>query len=64
MNLSKMIDLIAEVAAKQGSQEGNSREEAPDAMLPIILESLGVPRAFSSLAGFFHLKPCHKVEHV
>jgi hypothetical protein len=49
MNLSKMIDLIAEVAAKQGSQEGNSKEEAPDAMITIILESLGVPRACFNL---------------
>lgn len=56
MNLSKMIDLIAEVAAKQGSQEGNSKEEAPDAVLPIILESLGVPRALFSFSGIFSLE--------
>lgn len=56
MNLSKMIDLIAEVAAKQGSQEGNSNEEAPDAVLPIILESLGVPRALFSFGGIFSLE--------
>ena len=56
MNLSKMIDLIAEVAAKQGSQEGNSKEEAPDAVLSIILESLAVPRALFSLSGIFSLE--------
>ena len=56
MNLSKMIDLIAEVAAKQGSQEGNSKEEAPDAVLPIILESFGVPITHFYFSVFFHLK--------
>lgn len=56
MNLSKMIDLIAEVAAKQGSQEGNSKEDAPDAVLPIILESLGVPRVFFTFYEIFSLE--------
>lgn len=56
MKLSKMIDLIAEVAAKQGSQEGNSKEEAPDAVFPIILESLGVPRALFTFGGIFSLE--------
>lgn len=56
MNLSKMIDLIAEVAAKQGSQEGNSQEEAPDAVLPIILESLGVPSVIFTFDGIFSLE--------
>jgi len=57
MNLSKMIDLIAEVAAKQGSQEENSNEEASDAVLAIILETLGVPSAIFYFDGIFHLKP-------
>lgn len=32
MTLSKMIDLIAEVAAKRATQEGGSKEETPNAV--------------------------------
>jgi hypothetical protein len=56
MNLSKMIDLIAEAAAKQRSQEENSKEEAPDAVLPTILESFGVPRALFTFSEIFILE--------
>jgi len=36
MTLSKMIDLIAEVAAKRATQEGGSKEETPNALSLII----------------------------
>lgn len=43
MNLSKMIDLIAEVALKRTTEKEEQKQETPDAVRTILLETHGVP---------------------
>ncbi|MDO6458990.1 hypothetical protein Q4494_18085 [Celeribacter halophilus] len=38
MALSNLIDLIAEVAAKQTAREGKTKEETPGSVLPRLLK--------------------------
>lgn len=53
MNLHKLVDLIAEVAAKRIAREGKSKEAAPDAVYAIIARHSSTPRGFGEVFSLF-----------